>query len=188
VTEASADGSMIDDVVRQGILAVPAPTEKVVVFASRPETYRALLAGRRDVRVLAIGDAASVPHGCATVVVEGIDDVEDPLALLRAIAPVGSAVRVIALVANAAFAPALDAFIAGGLLAGGHAYVESELTPLFEAAGLRMESITPVFGGVPGSPALPTDLSTGRVKFRVDTADVLARLHVAAYIAIARTP
>lgn len=178
---------MIDDAVRRGILALPAPAGRVAVFATQLDPYRAVLDGRDDVALCAL-DGATVPPGCTVALVEGIDEVEDPLAALCAIAAAPEVARVILLVANAAFAPALDAFVAGETLAGGHAFVECELAPLLAAAGFVTESIAPVYGGAPGTPALPTDLSTGRVKFRVETAAALARLYVAAYVASGRKP
>ena len=67
------------------------------------------------------------------VVLEGLDAVDDPAALLRAIRTAAPAARLFALVANAASISGLAAFVAGVALAPGHPLVRSELEPLFTA-------------------------------------------------------
>jgi hypothetical protein len=161
--------------------------ETVAVLTTRPAVYRTLLAGRDDVAVLELDDPPRLPAlDYATVVLEGIDDLEEPLEFLRTIAIVAPAIRILALVANAAFAPSLDAFISGGVLARGHAFVLGELAPLFEAARFQSVSIAPIMGGALGTDALPIDVSTGNVKIRVEAADVRERLQTAAYLVIAQ--
>lgn len=178
---------MIEDAVRQAVLALPAPGERVAVFAAQPETYRALAAERAGVEVYPLDGAPDGVRGYATAIVEGLDRLEDPVVELRAIAAAAPGAQIVALVANAAFALTIDAFIAGAA-AGGHAFSESDIAPLFAAAGLETRSIAPVTGGAVGNPVLPLDVSTGHVKIRIERADVLARLQIAAYIVVAAAP
>jgi hypothetical protein len=74
-----------------------------------------------------------VPAGRAfdNVVLEGLDAVDEPVALLRAIRAAAPAARLFALVANAASLSGLAAFVAGVSLAPAHPLVRAELEPLF---------------------------------------------------------
>jgi hypothetical protein len=179
---------VIDDASRHAVLALAAPGERFAVFASRPQTYRALLAEGSEGHVSALDGAPGPASGYALAIVEGLDDIDDPVGALRAIAGAGNGARVAALIANAAFAPALDGFIAGAVLAGAHAFTAGELPRLFADAGLETLSLASIYGGGIANPAFPLDVATGHVKFRVENAEVLDRMQIAAYLVIARAP
>lgn len=161
---------------------MPAPGERVAVFAVRVDDYRALLAGRPEVELRPLAGAPGPARGYTTAIVEGLDALDDPAGALRALAAPG--VRVIALIANAAFALTLDALVAGAC-AGGHALTGSEIAPLFAAAGLRTDSISAVYGGAVANPSLPLDISLPHLKLRVESAQALERLQVAGYVVVA---
>ncbi len=175
---------MIDAAVRSAALAMPAAGERVAVFAAAVDDYRALPAERPDVDLHPLAGAPGAARDYTTAVVEGLDAIEDPAGALRAIAAAAPGVQIVALVANAAFALTLDAFVAGAS-SGGHALTAGEIAPLFAAAGLRTHSIAPVYGGAVANPVLPLDLSLAHVKLRVESAEALARLSVAAYVVVA---
>ena len=79
---------MIDDAARRALIAVFPPGVAVAVYTTRPAFYvrgvaRAPRAERRRARR---GDGnARGPGSAAYVVVEGLDDLADPAALLRAL-------------------------------------------------------------------------------------------------------
>jgi hypothetical protein len=176
---------VIDDAARQAVLAMTAPDERIAVFAAQPDAYRPLLAARAGVTIVALDAAPAGAAGYTTAVIEGLDAVDDPRERLSAVAAAVPGARVIALVANGAFALAIDALVAGEAWPG-HALTEGELAPLFDAAGLDTLSVTPVLGGTVRLPELPIDVATGHMKIRIDTTAVLARLQIAAYVVVAR--
>jgi hypothetical protein len=174
---------MLDDAMRRAVFDTASVLGRVAVLASNPEPYRSAVAGTT---VIALDDSPFVPPAdCAAIVLEGLDDVEDPGALLRAVASALPAVRLFALIANAAYAESLEAFIGGAALARGHAYVLAELAPLFAEAGWAVQSIDPIMGGEPAPTTFPIDVSVGQVKFRAADRAMLERLHVAGYVVVA---
>lgn len=179
---------MFDQAVRLAVVEMALPLERVTVMASEPEPYRLALAGRDGIALIALEDAAALPApDCAAVVLDGIDDLEDPPALLRTMAAALPAARIFALVRNAAYADMLRRLIAGAPLVRGHALVLSELAPLFAAGGWRTESIDPVIGGRFPDATLPRDVSISKnVRLRVQDAATLERLQIAGYLVVAR--
>jgi len=78
------------------------------------------------------------------VLLEGLDAVDDPVALLRRIRTTAPAARLFALVANAASLSGLANFVAGAALAPAHPLVRAELEPLLAGAGytvVRIEAL-----------------------------------------------
>jgi hypothetical protein len=175
---------VIDDAVRHAAFAMCAPGEGVAAFVAQPEVYRAVLAGRPDVTLHGLAGAPGGVRGYTTAIVEGVDTLDDPAGTLRAIAAAAPGARIVALVANAAFALAIDAFVAG-TAAGGHAFTASEIGPLFARAGLVPQQIAPVYGGRVANARLPLDVSAGHVKLRVESPAALESLQIAAFVVVA---
>jgi hypothetical protein len=174
---------VIDAAVRRAALAMPVAGERVAVFAVDVEGYRALLGERPEVEVRPLAGAPGSVRDYTIAIVEGLDALDDPAGTLRALA-IGPGVHIIALVANGAFALALDAFV-GGAYGGGHALTEGDIAPLFAAAGLQTHSIAPVYGGTVANPSLPLDIALENLKLRVETSEALTRLQVAGYVVVA---
>lgn len=108
----------------------PAAQPELVTHANARNTPGARAATfERDGRI----DELAADHASDNVVLEGLDAVDDPAALLLAIRAAAPAARLFALVANAASLSGLAAFVAGVSLAPGHPLVRSELEPLFAA-------------------------------------------------------
>lgn len=177
---------MFDDAMRRAVLDSASTLGRVAVLASNPEPYRSAAAGRDGIIVIELHDSPLDPlPDCAAVVIEGLDDLEDPDAFLRAVASALPAARAFALIANAAYAETLEAFIGGAGIARGHAFVVSELEPLFTTSGWTIASIDPVMGGSPAAATYPIDVSVGLVKFRIADRAMLERIHVAGYLVVA---
>jgi hypothetical protein len=120
------------------------------------------------------------------VVVEGPEDVEDPVALLRSVRERAPVARLFALVANAAHARTFAGFFAGTLPARAHPFVYDELDPLFRAAGWTPLAITPNIDPsleLPHEP--PVSLELGTVTLRLDDAATAERCRTAAFIVAA---
>ena len=125
---------------------------------------------------------ATVPH----VLLEGLDDVEQPGAVLAALAQSAVHARLFALVANGAHLRALAAFIAGTPLARAHPLVRAELEPLFLAGGWQPLAITPIYDpslAVPSS--FPAHVDAGFAAVRVDDVEQLERGRTAAFMVVA---
>ncbi len=78
------------------------------------------------------------------LLLEGLDAVDDPQALLRRIRDAVPQARMFALVSNAASLTSLANFVAGAPLAAAHPLVREELEPLFAAGGYAIVRIDPL--------------------------------------------
>ncbi len=172
---------------RQTVFSLLIPSEPLAVVTTRPAAYRALLAGRANATLEPLGDDdAPTPLPAGTVLIEGLEDCETPVAVLRAVAHrLAPGTRVMALVANAMYAPDVAAFIAGASLAPCHAFIDTELAALFAQAGLTA-SVTPIAGGSIADATLPLDLALDHLKLRVTERSVADRLVAAGYLVNAR--
>ena len=177
---------MIDDAIRHAVFSILFPGERLAIVTTRPDPYRLFVAARPNAALIDLGAALAAPLACATAIVEGIEDIDDPVAALRDIAAhAGAGTRIMVLAGNPLFAPALEAFVGGGALARCHAFVEAELIPLLAAAGLPGASVTPIRGGALANTALPLDVTLGTFKLRIDTPEAMDRLQIAAYLVTA---
>lgn len=120
------------------------------------------------------------------ILLEGLDAVVDPVALLRGLAATAPEARLFALVANAAHFGALAAFYAGKPLGDGHPLVINEIGPLLTIGGWRTITINSIFDETIGAQAPPpVDLNLGSMRFHVTDEQMLARGRVHAFVAIA---
>jgi hypothetical protein len=151
-----------------------------------PEIRRAVLAhlpaGISCLNAAAGLDAIdpATPH----VLVEGIEDRDDPIAFLTLVRERLPNARLFALVANAAHLPALAAFYAGRAPAAGHPLVRDEIEPLLRAAGWQPSTIAPIIdAALP--PTLPVEINGGAIIFQIVEPAMLERGRNAAFFVIA---
>lgn len=182
---------MILESVRASLLgSFPAGTP-VLIAATEPGAFAALVAARSDpaTALTALTAAFDHPALAATphVVLEGLDDVEDPPALLAALRDAAPQARLFALVANGAHVRGLGAFLRGRPPARAHPLVEGELHALFTAGGWQVVAVTPVRDpSLPSPSSYPSQLADGdAVSVRVDDAEMFARLATAAFVVVA---
>jgi hypothetical protein len=147
-----------------------------------PDAYAAIASARTATRVL---DARRPLPALdePLVVVEGIDDVGDAGALLRALRAATGTAHLYALIANGAYAATLAAFVDGGPAPAAHPLVEGEVAPLFTAAGWRTARCVPIVEGE--EPALPHRLVAGPLSFLVHEREVARRLRTLAFVVVA---
>jgi hypothetical protein len=119
------------------------------------------------------------------VLLDGLDDIEEPAALLAALHG-RTAARLFALVANAAHARGLATFIGGSAPARAHPFVLAELAPLFDAAGWPPLTINPIADpGITVPATFPGTIAAGTFSIRVDDAAMFERIRTAAYMVVA---
>lgn len=124
----------------------------------------------------------TIPH----VLLEGIDDLEDPILFLNRLRTRTPQARVFALVSNAAHLISLGSFYAGKRLAQGHPLVLEEIGPLFLAAGWQPLAITALLDeSLPPAEALPVTVTAGEIGFQLVDPTVLMRGRSAAFLVVA---
>ncbi|MGH7716232.1 MAG: hypothetical protein ACREML_09585 [Vulcanimicrobiaceae bacterium] len=181
---------MIDAELRQAVLANFPPGPSLAVVAHRESGYPDLLHARGDgapflpleASLPAPGSLGRVEH----VLLEGVDDVADPIELLRAVKTAAGAARLFVVVSNAAYVRGLLAFFNGAALARAHPLVQSEIEPMLNAAGWRVLAINPIPDeSIPAAQTLPFELTSATMCVTITDAAMLERARVRAYIAIA---
>jgi hypothetical protein len=181
---------MIDADLRRALLANFPPGASLAVVAPPDKNYPDLLAARGDGATLVTLDGSWPEPGALGpvehVVLEGIDDTDDPVGLLAAVRAAAPAARLFLVVSNAAHMRGLQAFFNGTPLARAHPLVQSEIEPLLKAAGWRALTIDPVPDeSIPLGQALPFELASPTICFKINDEAVLERARIRAFIAIA---
>jgi hypothetical protein len=127
---------------------------------------------------------ANLPAG--SVLLEGLEDSEDPLALLRAAHAQAQHPQLFALIANGAYLPALGAFFNGGALAAGHPLVRAEIEALLLTAGWRARTIAAIAdAAIPPPQAAPLEINAGAIIFQITDSAALERVRAAAFFVVA---
>jgi hypothetical protein len=178
---------LINAQIRRSVLATfPAGTPCLVLAPARAG-FGPLLAERNDpaieLRVLG-GELppSAIPH----VVLEGIDDLADPIGFLTGMRAAMPAARLFALVANASHLVALGAFFSEHALAAQHPLTAAEIEPLFNAAGWKPLAVKPLIdAALPAPGAAPCTVTVGAIGFQCYSAAVLERGGTAAFLVIA---
>jgi|SRR5579872_654261 len=181
---------MIDADLRRALLANFPPGTSLAVVAPPDKNYSDLLAARGDAATLVALEGAWPAPGALGrvehVVLEGIDDTDDPAGLLAAIAAAAPSARLFLVVANAAHMRGLQAFFNGTPLARAHPLVEAEIEPLLKGAGWRALTIDPIPDeSIPLGQPLPFELPSPTICFKINDGAVLERARIRAFIAIA---
>jgi hypothetical protein len=181
---------MIDADLRRALLANFPPGTSLAVIAPPDKGYPELLAARGDGAALVALDGSWPEPGAlgavGHVVLEGIDDTDDPVGLLAAVGAAAPSARLFLIVSNAAHLRALQAFFNGAPLARAHPLVHSEIEPLLRASGWRPITVDPIPDeSIPLAQPLPFELTTPTICFKINDAAVLERARIRAFIAIA---
>jgi hypothetical protein len=183
---------VIDARLRGAVLAAFPLGTPFLIVAPEQADYAAIARergdGAADIRPLEAVAAtdgmlhASVPH----VLLEGLDELDDPREFLDRLRARVPAARLFALVANAAHLPALSAFFAGGSPARGHPLVRDEIAPLLRAAGWEPLTIDPLADdSLPPAQAAPLIVRGSNIDFRIADAAALERGRCAAFFVVA---
>jgi len=178
------------DLRRMALRTFPPGTPLTVVAPARAN-FGALLAERndaavalRDLEAIAAGGEvdAMTPH----VVLEGLDDLEDPVEFLAGLRRRTPEARIFALVSNAAHVGSLAAFYAGLPIANAHPLVPEEIEPLFAAAGWKVLAIKNLIDeSIPPASSLPFAVIAGAIAFNVVEPAMHERCRNAAFLVIA---
>ena len=182
---------MIDAELRRAVLANFPPGTSLGVVAPADKGYSELLSARGDGAALVVLADGKAPSADALVslehvLLEGVDDVEDPVGLLRSVRAAAPSARLFLVIANAAYARSLLAFFDGAPLARAHPLVGSEIEPLLAAAGWRPLAINPIADeSIPADQALPFELTTPNMCIKISDSAMLERTRTRAFIVIA---
>jgi hypothetical protein len=171
---------MITSAIRRGLLAnFPAGTPLAIVAPAG--AFDELVAQRNDAAtsVHAAATLAGLPATAPHVIVEGLDAVDDPAALLAAIRAAAPQARLFALVANAAHLPALAAYFNGAAIAPVRPLVRADVERALDAAGWTPIALDPIAEDVP----FITDVDG--VSFALADDAMRERVRPAAWLAIA---
>lgn len=161
------------------------------VVAPASSGFSELVASRNDSATTFVPFDADSPgalalEGCDNLIVEGLDELAEPVAFLRSLRAAAASARLFLLVANAAHAGALSAFFRGERLCGAHPLVKAELEDLLAASGWKTLAVNPL--PAPSTlPAgvFPVHIATAGIQFDVADAAMLERLAPQAFVAIA---
>jgi hypothetical protein len=177
---------------RQAVLGTFPTGTPLLVLAPEAAEFAPLVRARNDAaidvrplaEVAASGDVlhSSIPY----VLLEGLDDLDDPVSFLAGLRHRTPQARVFALIANAAHLHALGAFYSGAPLAGGHPLVRDDIEPLFRAAGwlpLAIEAL--IDESIPAAHALPFAANAGNIVFQMAEPVMLERSRNAAFLVVA---
>jgi hypothetical protein len=159
----------------------------VLIVAGEAAGFAQLLAERGDANAAWTPLAAQPPVSDAPhLLLEGIDDLSDPLAYLRAARTSMPEARIFSLISNAAHLAGLGAFYAGHPLAGGHPLSFAEVRPLFETAGWNVLAIQRlVDDAMPLPNSAPVVVTAGGIGFDCATPEALEHGRTAAFLVIA---
>jgi hypothetical protein len=167
---------MITAAIRRGLLATFPPGTPLAIVA--PDgAFEEAVAARNDPATAIYARAADVPAASPNVIVEGLDAVADPHALLAVLRATTPKARLFALVPNGAHLPALAAYFAGAAIAPAHALVRADLEPLMAAARWNAFAVEPIADDLP--------LALGTLTFALADAATRERVAPAAFLAIA---
>jgi hypothetical protein len=120
------------------------------------------------------------------VLLEGIDDLFEPVAYLRGVRSAMPDARIFALISNAGHLTGLGAFFAGRPLAAGHPISHGEIGPPFAEAGWNVLAIKPLADeALPAPDAAPVVVTVGGIGLQCFTADALERGRTAGFLVIA---
>jgi hypothetical protein len=159
----------------------------VLVVAPAASGFAGIVRERNDpaVTFVELGSDAAVtpmPH----LLLEGLDDINKPEQLLRAVREAMPATRIFALIANAANFTAIQRFLSGEQIARGHPLTHGEIGPLFTAAGWQILGIRPLYDqSIPVMETVPVRVTIAN--FGVDCTDpaMYERVRTAGYSVIA---
>jgi hypothetical protein len=177
---------VVSDAARRQFLDIVPPGTPSLVLAPAGAALLALAVARRDPALHARAFGEPLPAvPVQQVLLEGLDALDDPAALLRSIRAGCADARLFALAANAAYAPVLAAFAAGADFAGAHPLVLADLEPAFRAGGWEVTAIEPLVDReIP--PPVDGLLDVGTIGFAAVDAARFERLRTAAYLIAAR--
>ena len=171
---------MITSAIRRRLLAnFPAGTPLAIV--APPGAFDQLVAERNDAATSLhqLERQADVPSGSPHVIVEGLDAVDDPAALLAGVRAAAPHARLFALCANAAHLPALAAYFHGARIATVRPLVRADVERALAAAGWRALALDPIDDDVPLSN------ETGGLTFTLADEAMRERVRPAAFLAVA---
>jgi hypothetical protein len=174
---------------RRGLLANFPPGTPLIIVAPH---------GAFDEIVAARNDAATVLHAFAPgapafgiaagphVIVEGLDALDDPAALLAHVRAAAPQCRMFVLASNAAYLPALAAFFSGAAPALARPLVLADLEALLAQTGWSVLAIEPIAAADTFPPPdVPGAIGIGPLTFHLADAAMLARVTPGALLAVA---
>ncbi len=179
---------MIDDAIRAAFLGQFPPSAPIVVAAAETNFYAERALADPNLRVVPL-DArlrGAISLDGATIVVDGLERLDDRLAALRALHDDAPRARAFSLVANGAHARTLAGYIDGSLDGSRHPFVRDDLPALFRESGWHVLDISPIpDASLLHHPALPILLRIGEVGIRLETVEQRDRVVTAGFVVVA---
>ena len=176
---------------RATLATFPAGTP-VLVISAEHTGFAALIAERNDpatehAGLVAIAAGDEIVHPTiGNVILEGLDELDDPVAFLAGLKRRLPQARIFVLIANGAHLVALGAFYAGLPLAAGHPLVRDEIEPLFAEAAWHILAVKPIRDeGLPPAESLPFTANIGPIVFSLSDSAMLARSRDSGFLVIA---
>jgi len=172
---------------RQGLLDGIPDDVTITVLAAGTDFYALAARRRPGLTVLALAaDPAGIPSiSDASVIVDGLDRIADPAAVLRNVRRATSRTRVFALVSNGAYGADLLNFLAGDRSSLAHPMVADEVEELFAASGWQPVDRVPLIDRSIAHGPIPYAVSNRGVGFVVATAEIGERTSTAGYVIVA---
>ncbi len=177
---------MIDDDVRGQLLDQFSAAVPVTLVALGDPAWAQRVSARAGMTTVFPGPRGDLPAiGDGNVIVDGLGEVADPAAALLRLRGAAPAARVFALIPNAAFAPALAAFIGGEPLAPAYPLVAAEIDALFTTAHWRIVERRSLHDRRVAAAVPPFQLNLDTITLTVTSEDVAERLCTAAFLVVA---
>ncbi len=168
---------------RRGLLGQFPADVPLTVFTADASPYESLAAGRA-LTILPLGGTVPAPVA-GNVIIDGLDAIDAPAGALRALRDAAPEARLFALVANAAYAPALARFLAGEPAARDRPLVAADLEPFFASAGWRAVDRIPLIDRRAVDAAIPYTLAAGDVTFTITSGEMAERMGTAGFLVVA---
>ena len=179
---------MIVDAIREAVLGHFPPALPLTVLATQPAFYLRAAATRTGLTVVALDRdvRAIAPLADENILFDGLGDVDEPVAVLRALRATSPHARLFALIPNGAYGPTIARFAAGENVYRSHPLVDAEIAELIAAGGWSTIARVPIFDGSPVPATFPAVAGAGGVTLTVDSAEVSQRLRAAGFLVTAQ--
>ncbi len=163
-------------------LTIVAPARAGYATLLRERDDPAATLGELDDVAAGAGLDPAIPH----LVLEGLDDLDEPVSFLASLRDRTPEARIFALISNAAHVGSLAGFYAGLPLSRAHPLVPEEIELLFASAGWRILAIKNLIDeSIPPAASLPFAVIAGAIALNLVEPAMHERCRNAAFLVIA---
>ena len=126
--------------------------------------------------------ASTTPH----VLLDGIDELDDPVTFLKDLRARAPEARMFALIANACNLIILERFYSEAVTIAAHPLVADQIPDLFEHAGWNVATVTEIMDDlIPANLPAPFPAQIGNIQFQIKDDEMRDRTRVAAFLVVA---